>query len=122
MIPRTGYRRWQVAIGPLADDSAVTLDDEAGVIDEAIASGKVIAITKLHLVNESEDVRTRVQVLSRGDTDTVIGLTACGSGDAGSDIDGSELNYLQVNNAERPGLKAVTTGASVVGFAIGYTW
>lgn len=122
MIPPYPKRRWQCAIGPITDDTALTLIDPEGFITEAVANGWNVAITHLHLINEHASVRTRVQILSRGQSDSIVGLTACGIGDAGSDVRGDRDDYIAITPGEAPGLKCVTTGASVVGFATGYTW
>lgn len=103
-------------IGPITDDEATTID----IPDRP--AGKTMAISHLHLVNESESVRTRVTLLARGQSDTELGHTACGFGDAGADVSMNDQSVLMFAPDEDFGLQCGTTGASIVGFCAVWVW
>ena len=103
-------------IGPITNDSATTID----IPDRP--AGKSMAISHLHLVNESQSVRTRISVLARGQSDTNIGYTACGLDDSGSDVSMQDQSCFMFAPDEDFGLQCGTTGASIVGFCAVWVW
>ncbi len=93
---------------------------ELKALDEA-PTGSRIALTFLHIVNTNDSTRVDVDILSMGDSDTVIGPTAAGLADGGAVINASAENALWAADGEALGIQ-LSAAVAVRGWACGYIW
>ena len=103
----------------------ILLTDQTTTTIKAKGATGHVAVVHLHLVNETDPVggvSSRIQILSRGGADTILGYAYCSMGGAGSVDDIANDHAMHMADNEDFGLKVVEEDCVISGFAICYVW